>query len=247
MSLYPFPAAHLQEPAAPAPAGPPVAGQALWLDVLRPGALWRDLGRTQPAGEFDGVASWYDATSGIAATQATAAQRPLRDGGVAFDGLDDLLEAASGLGVSGATGLTIVTVATIAADVGALFGFSASSPGAVNDGPALTRAFDILYARAYQGGGTSDIVRNADSATGPRVYAWRVSNAARQLWIDGISVGADARPLTIPAMQRLLIGSWYDSFYPLDGQIAMLVVYPSALTDAQIATLSAWAAARHSI
>lgn len=243
MSLYPFPATLLQEPAAGEDT-PPVAGHSLWLDVLRSNALFQDIARTTAANEADQVASWYDPTALIAAERSNATQRPYAGAGqLEFDGLDDNLEVSNGLGVSG-TGGTIVIVGSIESMTGALFQFSASTPGISGDGPGITRFSNTLYVRATNGIG--DIVIG-DSSTARRVFVYRFRNDARSIWINGTQAGSYSGNVPIASQSRLLIGLWYGSSFPLQGTMSACIVYPFELTDGEIADVTTWATTRHGI
>jgi len=220
---------------------PPIAGYTLWLDIRRTSTLYQDAARTTLAEINDPVGNWYDPDSGVSATQSSSA-RPIRGArGVVFDGVDDYLDAATGAGVTATSGATIVTVAQINLQTGALFGMSENTPGTVNTGLAITRFQSELYARTYSG---PAIVVLDDNAAW-LVRTWKVSDGAQKLWVNTSVAGTNTAAITFSPMQTLTIGRWFGDIYHLDGTIAMVLVYPTALSDSNIDSVIAWATTRH--
>jgi hypothetical protein len=242
MSLYPFPVAHLQEPAAPAPAGPPRStGRDLWLDVLRAGSLWRELARTQPAGEFDGVASWYDPDSGRAAEQAASFSQPyLGDQGLEFDGSDDALLTNAGdlFAVAAGQDFSLYWVAAQVAPadrmlLGRVDG--ANNQLRVGNSYLIYDGSDVIDSAAQPAAAWSARAVHAVTRIGATYRFYRAGT------LVGTATAGASRPLAFNAVGRLFSALWFN------GQVAMLLGYLAPHSGDDVAAVSSWAAARHSV
>lgn len=129
----------------------------IWLAARKEGSLYQDAAMTTPAvADLDPIGGWRDISgNGRHVTQATAAARPILKpasvGGrrsVRFDGVDDLLTTAVGLGLSGDLTITafIVILPTSATREEAYWGFG---------GAAVALDGIGLYSSPTFGGGAS--------------------------------------------------------------------------------------------
>jgi len=226
---------------------PPVVGSALWLDALRPGTLFQDAARTTLAGVGDPVGSWFDPDAGIGATQSGAA-RPVRAAaGLTFDGVNDALVMGA-LPVHTWPGMTWIQVMQFAAPL-----FDYMALGSIAQSSVARWGFghgDAPNRHGWAGSaanvGLGSPVGNHSAAT-PYVVAYRKSAADWRIQrnaVDGSSIADTSFPTAAPTIwlgAEAISSSWFF------GEARMILVYPRALSDAELSAVVAWAAARHGV
>lgn len=225
-------------------ASPPVAGQALWLDVLRAGTLFQDAARTTQAGVGDPVGSWYDPTAGIGATGAGGV-RPTRAADQLTFGGSQYLDISGGLGVGNGQ-WTAFVVGQINSGNPGLFEFADTDPGAVNTGPGIGVFGGTTFFRQVDG--TGDVTSGSYAAGTRRVYAIRRDADSFDAFVNNDTVGT-AGLATTPTSAAVTIGRWYTgaSIDPLPGDLRAFLVYASALSNGNVAATIAYLAARHGV
>lgn len=192
----------------------------------------------------DALTTWLDSSgNGNSASQSTVANKPLYKTAiqnglpvVRFDGSNDFLDIASGLGLTTASGATIFAVYSCsAATDNGLIDTSNTNPGTVNTGLGITRLHsfsDTFFARA--GSSANDITVASDTVVTMRIIRYRHVQATRELWWNGVSKGTNSNSVSIGTQQTAVIGRWFGgNSYPLSGDIAEILVYNASLSDAQ--------------
>ena len=220
-------------------AGPPVVGSALWLDALRPGTMFQDAARTTLAGVGDPVGSWYDPDSGIGAIQSGAA-RPVRAAAwLAFDGIDDFLDAAIGARPQPET-LYLVLQGT--GDAAATQTIT-DSVNSLNAGRLLTTSgAPFRHLTLFSGAP----VENTARAYGTLMVASLVIHGASSvLRVNGVEVAANAGTSTSTGLRLGANGNLPQANFA--GQIRMVLRYAAAHSAAERLAVETWAAARHGV
>jgi len=220
-------------------AGPPVVGSALWLDALRPGTMFQDAARTTLAGVGDPVGSWYDPDSGIGAIQSGAA-RPVRAAAwLAFDGIDDFLDAAIGARPQPET-LYLVLQGT--GDAAATQTIT-DSVNSLNAGRLLTTSgAPFRHLTLFSGAP----VENTARAYGTLMVASLVIHGASSvLRVNGVEVAANAGTSTGSGLRLGANGNAPQANFA--GQIRMVLRYAAAHSAAERLAVETWAAARHGV
>lgn len=204
-------------------------------------------GDTLSVGNGNPVASWVDQTShAYTLVQATAANKPTlvtndlaTHSTVSFDGSNDRLTIASGLGIT-AQPLSIFAVWSMAnTNQQALTHFH-------NDGS--NDPFTGIEAGSALQGSVMTAVTVAITKGTWRMTSTVLNGASSALAIDGGTrttgnVGAGS-----PAGDKLVVGSLQDeSGWFLSGKIAALMVLSSAVTQAQEDQLFGWAAWKYGL
>jgi len=206
---------------------------------LRPGALFQDAARTTAAGVGDPVGSWYDPDAGIGATQSGTA-RPVRAAaGLAFDGVNDFLDAAIGARPQPET-LYLVLQGT--GDVAATQTIT-DSVTTLNMGRLLTvDGAPFRHLTLFSGAE----VENTARAYGTLVVASLVIHGASSvLRVNGVEVAANAGTGTGTGLRLGANGGGAQAYFA--GQIRMVLHYASAHSAAERLAVETWAAARHGV
>jgi hypothetical protein len=220
-----------------------IAGLALWLKA--DGTLWQDSGRTTPASsDADPVGAWDDASGNDDHyTQATAGSRPAFKTGIVnglpvvrFDGASDYLAGPNHLSaLTAATAFVVVKIDNDppgAADQSGLWDMDAASDAAhypFTDG----NVYDGWGSTARKSTGNPTLSLSAAF----RVYGVVSASGAWTSYVDGTqhyTTGTNTVGFgTAPEFGRSFNGA--ATYYYLDGDVAEVIVYDSALgtTDRQ--------------
>lgn len=214
-------------------AGPPVAGWSLWLDRLIAGALWQDAARTMPAAIGNPVGSWYDPTTGLAATQATAGNRPaVTATGVAFTRATPHWLTHSNIAPSAYT--LYIVAQRISDTVNTRYVIGGSSP-----------TCGLLFFPNNPNVGLFDgsVVRSGAASNQNKLAVW-IADQLGEVYENTIQIatGANMASLTLTT-----IGRRGDGQFPFDSEIRCCLYYPTTHDAAQRATVVAWLAARHGV
>jgi len=223
----------------PSDAPPPLAGNGVWLDALRPGTLFQDAARTTLAGVGDPVGSWFDPDAGFGATQSGTA-RPVRAAaGLTFDGVDDFLDAAIGARPQPET-LYLVLQGT--GDAAAAQTIT-DSVVTLNMGRLLTAdGAPFRHLTLFSGAAAENTAR----AYGTLVVASLVIHGASSvLRVNGVEVAANAGTNTSSGLRLGASGGGVQAHFA--GQIRMVLHYASAHSAAERLAVETWAAARHGV
>jgi putative heme-binding domain-containing protein len=252
------------------PALPFHDGLILWLDAktLRTGSP-----EMAPLPDHAQVERWRDA-SGMRRDllQPSAQGRPtlrLTSGGsavVRFDGRDDFLSTA--VPSSSIASGTVFLVAVPRANPGGFRAFVSANGTGANDflsglnfdlGGRATADIDVLNAEGAGFSGERDLLPGTLPPGGAHVMALQIgadrTNAVR-LFVDGLLKDARERKTAAPIrLDQITVGARYcvgpgETAAPhvqgfFDGDVAELLVFSRALTDAEIATVSVYLAEKH--
>lgn len=228
---------------------PPVAGYALWLDVLRANTLFQDTTRTTPAAVGNLVGSWYDPTAGLAGEQTSTARPTRAATGLTFNGAHYL--SGITLPVHTWPALTLIVVYQTATLIPsyqmtahlyqatiARWGLGPCGDGAFRNGWAGTGSEVGLSSPGDAYATTTNYVATYRRST----VAWDIRrNTTDGTTINDTSYPTGATALTIGTED---IGTRNYFFY---GDIRMVLIYPLRLSDSAVGEVASWAAARHSV
>jgi hypothetical protein len=216
----------------------PVAGMVLWLKA-----------HSLALADNDPVATWPDASAhGNDATQASSGLRPLLKTGilngravVRFDGVDDYLNLVDLSGLTAASAIVVVNSTT---DGGV------SGSGLWNITAATANQAYPYAAKIYETFGRTS---RKDAITTPSVQAWRIYSitAAAGAWeafLDGVSLVSDAGSFGIGSSSFIgATGIFGAPTYYFPGDIAELLIYPTALSAPDRETVEAYLAAEYAL
>lgn len=221
------------EPAPPPPFVPSdIAGLQVWL---------KEDGLAGVDG--DPIGTWTDSSgTGHNFTQATGAQKPIKKTGILngravarFDGADDTLEGGDLSALFG----TAATLFIVAIPAVTQYGLYQTSVGNgywrwSGDGNGYMRVFRTTRLEAYP---------TAMPSSGSHYFAIRSSASAYEMWKDGVSSGSQAANHNAGDLHRLGIGDNGGGGL-VTGDVAELIIYDSALSAGDIASVHGYIAAR---
>lgn len=207
--------------------------------------LWLEADKITGLNDGDPVTTWEDSSvNNNDATQATAAKKPLYKvnivngkPAVRFDATDDILVSTF---ATLAQPLTLIAVAkSRVAAPGAGKGFVDSK----SDVARALIGFSSLNNWSYFAGTAQD-----DGAMDANfhVFVGVFNGASSKLVVDG-TVGSSANPGANSLTDGATIGNRPDGLVPLDGDIAEVLVYDSALSDANRDLVETYLGAKYGI
>jgi hypothetical protein len=214
--------------------------------------LYTDNGTTPVSSSGQAVYLWTDKASGYNATQATSTLRPvwtanLRNGlgGVAFDGVDDVMTAAdTGMvtGTSDRTGFFVVEFRSITFSGSQFGGWSYGTTGTANQTWGMVISNNK---KATVQGWVNDYESTYNiSASTPFVYAAKNDTSTVYHFVNNVSKGTNAHGLNT-VLQNLRIGAETNiaAWKPINAY--QILFYNRALTsqeitDVQVYLMSKW-------
>lgn len=226
-------------------------------------AAWWNAADIDGLADGDPIASWADSSgNGATMAQSLPASRPLYKINilnglpvVRFDGLDDYLSAGDMLDI-GAGGLTVIALAKKVDTANGTYLAKARAAGQegrwwTNHDTGVT---GVLASLGTGGAGPTAVYTNALTAWSR--WVWRVDRTcAASVWLNGALVGSNtpiaANTTNYDTSNLCLMGAYGSSSggvppnpgYFLYGDIAQLLVYMAALSDADAAQLDVYLAA----
>ncbi len=208
--------------------------------------LWLQAGSLADGGVANGgsVSAWPDSSStGDDAAQATAANQPTLVTGV-LNGLPVVRfsqSQSSNLQLSTAIAQSAYTIVTAGSETDTRLIFL----GGTDDffGPSISGGDNVLL----RGTGDVGLTLPSTAVTGGHVYSATVTDGGGQIWVDGQSIGSGS----VPATSFSQIGCRNYLGAPLsqcsDGDVAEILVYDTALSDAQRQVTEAYLAAKYAL
>lgn len=207
---------------------PPVAGYVLYLnsDSLAAGAvaLWPDLS-----------GNGNDAVQATMAKQSVAATSgPDGHIKVLFDGIDDILVTSGPVTLS--TAYTIFAINQLS---------GVSNGNIVENGNVLTDGWGILVdatnRKVNHAGVAPQVASDGGATTNLELWSSRSNSGQPEMWINGVNKAltslsgpnAPSHPSQIGGFDTL------DGYF-FTGNIAVVLIYPSALSDAERQSVQAW-------
>ena len=187
---------------------------------------------------------------------------PLEEGRavVRFDGKDDFL-ANSGLDRS-TRALTLFVVAAPRANPGMFSAFFAANAAGKNDytsgfsldlGPQASSRLEAINLEGIGFGGARDLMNDAQPLGAFRRISARVSDTTATLSVDGREQGRRERAAGPIRLDELTLGARFYSNTPappavgsvFDGDVAEVLLYDRALSDAEVKSVDLYLAAKH--
>lgn len=240
-------------------------GLVLWLDAARQAEAYQAHGLAAPATKSS-IGMWFDASGGgndVVQRQSAAQPKILASNGrgaIRFDGVDDALERM-GLDLS-VNEFTIFIVAAPRSNAGffrALFALNEigrrdyESGMTIDLGPAASPSFESLNIEGKGFGGARDLLNSALAFGEAHVVEVRGDTANISLFLDGKAEGQRPRQASSFRVNELTIGARFYSndFQPqriqghFDGDVAEVLAFDRALSDADHKAVSAYLAKKH--
>ncbi len=213
-----------------------IAGCALWLDGADSSAASMTLDGTA-------VSTWKDKSGNGRDFTASGSARPtLTASGLngksvlTFDGDDQLTNPTNVIGLSS------VTLFSVFFRSSGTYGGVITS-GSTDSSPALLVENTTAAVR-----GVGQVSQSAGGYTGPAVVSGRVESGSTSFFTDGLLRDSDASSGSFLAGTSTAIGTYrLTAANYLNGYIAEIIAYPTALTTAQRASVEAYLAQRWGI
>ncbi len=210
---------------------------AAWWDFADVASLWKDTARTSPVTADADIILGVTDKSGVANHLSVAVNGPaykvnIQNGkSVArFDGVNDILSAADATSIELDTNSTVFVVYN--PDSAGTFGLLTKGDGANPASYYLsTLSGAVELDRPFIEAGLFGA--NVGSTT-TRILTTRVSSTSVSHYLEGADAGIDTLPVGTATNTVLYIGAIAPGSTHLDGDISEILIYNTALTDAQI-------------
>lgn len=225
----------------------------IWLAARRDGTLFQDAAMTTPAvADLDPVGAWKDVSgNGRHVTQATAAARPILKpasvGGrrsLRFDGVDDVLATAAGLGLSGdlATTVFLVVLPVSAIREEAYWGWGGAAVALdaiglyanPSFGGGASGKYSVAYSGAQNYNSTAPTAATAQIITvkkSPGAISTTTSVTRNGVLATDAGLSSTGTPAVVN--NPLYLGSWVSGNNKANANIAELLIYNRALSSGQ--------------
>lgn len=142
------------------------------------------------------------------------------------------------------TNCTFIIVAAVASgDNYAVFDATPAS-ALVNTGAAMGR---LSSTTGFLGRRLLTDATVATVNTTLKVFTFKVTAGDGVLRINGVQVGADPTDVTLASLVNYRIGMLFENYYPLTGHVSEVVVYDSAKSDEDCATVEGYMIAKYGI